>query len=148
MITRNAMICIGLTILAGCATKTFSHRPTLTPSIPGVFRTGINHCGNPYGINATTTQGTIALLDCPGLAGLEPTPTLHVHVADEILISGVPKTASLTLEPDTLSQLGPGLYATTTPGTVSVTINNHLCHPPRETETQPRSCALLKIVTS
>ena len=67
---------------------------SLTPSIPSIFRTGTNNCGDPWAINATTTLRTVPLLDCPGLAGLRPTPTVKVDVGSAVLISGLPKTAT------------------------------------------------------
>lgn len=62
---------------------------SLTPSVPTDFRTGVNHCGDPYGLNATTVRGTIPLLDCPGFAGLRPTPALTIDPGGQILISGL-----------------------------------------------------------
>ena len=71
----------------------------LTPSIPGLFVSESNACGDPYEVTATTLKGTIPLADCPGWIGLHPTPSLTVTVGDEVTIAGLRDEVTLTEEP-------------------------------------------------
>ena len=116
---------------------------TLHPSIPGVFRTGDQNCGNPYGISATTVHGTIPLLDCPGLAGLRPAPVVHLRLGDDVLLSGIPSTASLSVRPPNLTRTTGSTLVAVDPGTTTVTIHDFDCVPLGRG--QPRTCRLLLI---
>jgi hypothetical protein len=114
----------------------------LAPSIPAVFTSGSNACGNPYAINATTTSGTIPLVDCPGLAGLQPTPAVTIPVGGRVLISGVPAHASLTVHPGGLLIRHSDLFTAMHAGRVTVTIHDVLCATGRP---QARTCTLLTV---
>lgn len=148
----------GLVLAAGCAygsgpvaapsrasTTPRSHMVVpLSPSVPGLFRTGINACGNPYLVNATTRTGTIPLVDCPGWAGLNPTPMTHLAVGDELTIAGVPARASLTIAPaEFLSPYGTTFLAIH-PGTTVITIHDFGCVPDQG-GSQPTTCPLVKV---
>jgi len=115
----------------------------LKPSLPAWVTTGTNNCGNPYAINATTIHGTIPLLDCPGQAGLTPTPTVRVAVGGEVTISGV-TPAMLTVRPSTFVSVHGTSYIATRAGTTTVTIDHY---PFCSTTTSITSC-ILAIVAS
>jgi hypothetical protein len=115
----------------------------LRPSVPAVFRSGTNACGNPYALSATTAQGTTPLLDCPGLAGLTPTPTVDVAVGAEITVTGVP-AADLTVTPGALVAVRGTSFIATRPGRTVVTVHDHLCVADRDGR-QPTTCALFVI---
>jgi hypothetical protein len=153
-----------LSLLAACTSGTRHHSnpppPTestgpdkvvvtpLKPSIPGQFRTGVHACGNPYAVSATTVRGTIPLVDCPGEAGLRPTPSVTIRVGALVTIAGLPAKATLTEEPGTLTRV---VQRTTLiavrPGRSVITVHNCFCAP-RRRGLQPKSCTLLTIVAS
>ena len=116
----------------------------LTPSIPPIFRTGVQHCGNPYAVTATTTEGTIALADCPGLVGLSPTPVDTIQVGDEVTIAGVPAHAFLTTVPDNLLRAEGTTFVAIRQGVAVITIHGSVCVP-KSDGSQPSACPLLKL---
>jgi hypothetical protein len=118
--------------------------PSLKPSIPGVFRTGVQFCGDPYGITATTIAKTVPLLDCPGLADAGTLPSIDVQVGGQVLISGVPDTASLTLSPFGLTRRLGQTFVALRPGRTVITIHNYACAPPLGDQ-QPDTCPLVAI---
>lgn len=118
----------------------------LTPAIPGVFRTGTNACGNPYAISATTVAGTVPLLDCPGLAGLHPTPSVAVAIGGEVTISGLPTDASITATPSGLLQAHGVTFVAVHSGTTVVTVHGYPCEPDPG-NAQPSTCPLLRVQT-
>jgi hypothetical protein len=116
----------------------------LKPTIPGLFRTGINACGNPYGATATTIDTTVPLLDCPGLTGVTPTPSVTVPVGGEITITGIRATSPLTISPSTLLTVHGTSFIAIKPGRTVVTIHHANCLPANNN--QPRtSCPILTI---
>lgn len=117
---------------------------SLTPSIPASFRSGINHCGDPYALNATTARGTIPLLDCPGFAGLRPTPSLTVESGDRVLISGLSASEMVTTQSSAVRPSRDGTFVAVQPGRAIVTIHNHPCVPAPSGQ-QRESCTLLVI---
>lgn len=118
--------------------------PPLTPSIPGLFRTGVNACGDPYAINATSLAGTIPLLDCPGLAGLQPTPEIAVPAGGEVTIAGLPARASITVWPAGLLRGSGPTFVAVRAGIAVVTIHDHECVSAGG-EAEPTTCPLLRI---
>lgn len=115
----------------------------LTPSIPGFFRTGINYCGNPYFLNATTTAGTIPLVDCPGLADAGRLPGVHVRVGAQVLISGLRGDAWLTVRPHRALTRDGDTFIARRRGRVVIVIHDYNCAPPRG-----NTCPLVAIDTS
>jgi hypothetical protein len=164
---RRSLISIGgalVVLISGCTTN--SHHTTsatpprpsaatpttatvraLSPAIPGIFRTGINYCGNRYALNATTQKGTIPLVNCPGSAGVPPTPTVDLETGGELTISGLPATATLTTAPSDLLHAYGSTYIATRAGTTIITVHGYLCAP-ISAGPQPSSCALLQVHTS
>ncbi len=161
MRSRHWLIALGLgglVLAAGCtsgsgpltAPSLASRTPgtqivtPLSPSVPGLFRTGTNECGNPYLVNATTRAGTIPLVDCPGWAGLNPTPSTHLAVGDVLTIAGLPARASLTIAPaDFLKPYGTTFLAVHA-GTTVITIHDYECVP-NQGGNQPASCPLVQV---
>lgn len=117
----------------------------LTPRIPGIFRTGVNFCGDPFAVNATTLRGTIGLLDCPGVAGLQPTPTLTVTPGDQVLVSGLRRGASISSASGAV-RLRHDRFVAVRPGRAVVIIHHHSCLPVGSSQRDRMSCALLAIV--
>lgn len=118
---------------------------SLTPSVPTDFRTGVNHCGDPYGLNATTVRGTIPLLDCPGFAGLRPTPALTIDPGGQILISGLSAGETVGTQSPAVRSLPDGTFVAVQPGRAVLTVHNYPCLP-APGGSQPTSCPLLVIL--
>lgn len=112
----------------------------LTPSIPGIFRTGVNFCGDPYAINATTEVGTIPLLDCPGLADAGRLPVLHVRIGAQLLISGLRGNAWLTVRPHRALARDGDTFTARRRGRAVIVIHDYECAPPHG-----RTCPLVAI---
>ena len=141
---------VGGLLLAGCTSGSGPDRsigsvpPPLTPSIPGLFRTGVQHCGDPYAVTATTIDATIPLADCPGLVGLRPTPVDSIHVGDEVTIAGLPPRAYLTTMPADLLQAQGTTFVALRQGIAIVTVHGSACLPDSDGN-QPDTCTLLKL---
>lgn len=114
----------------------------LTPAIPGIFRTGVNFCGNPYAINATTKAGTIPLLDCPGLADAGRLQVVHVRIGAQVLISGLRGNAWLTVRPSRALARDGDTFIARRRGRAVVVIHDYNCAPPRD-----KTCPLIAIDT-
>ena len=150
-------VVVGGCVLAGCTTGSGHSRSAsnsigavvapLTPSIPGLFRTGVQHCGDPYAVTATTVDGTIPLADCPGLVGLRPTPVTTVHVGGEVTIAGLPAHAFLTTEPGDLLQGQGTTFVAVHEGTVVINVYGASCVQD-SSGVQGETCPLLKLQVS
>lgn len=162
---RIAVGLLGAAVLTACgsgavsasrATSTGVHSPApasagtktpgpLTPSIPASVRTGDSACGNPYALNATSVRGTIPLLDCPGFAGLRPTPALTTDPGDQILISGLSADETVGTQSPSVRSLPDGTFVAVQPGRAVLTVHNYPCLP-APGGSQPTSCPLLVIL--
>lgn len=116
----------------------------LTPSIPGLFRTGVQHCGDPYAVTATTMSRTIPLADCPGLVGLHPSPFAVVAVGGEMTIAGLPQHAFLTVAPGGLLEAHGSSFVAERTGTAVITAHGVACVS-ESNGVQQTTCALVTV---
>jgi hypothetical protein len=145
-------VAVGGLVFAAC-TSGSADQPTprrpgpvvpLTPSIPGLFRTGVQHCGDPYVVTATTLDKTIPLADCPGLVGLRPLPVATVAVGGELTIAGLRANAFLTAAPGDLLQAHGSTFVALRQGTVLIIVHGLSCVPD-SSGAQRDTCPLLKL---
>ena len=114
----------------------------LTPSVPSVFTSGTNACGNPYAFSATSVKKTVPLLNCPGQAGLQPLPALTVKTGQQILISGIEPSYGVSVSPLGLLRRHGNTYTAIGTGNVLFVIHHYpFCNAPAG----PNACRLLNV---